>query len=76
VALVYFSPSWILWAILMRVLGRPHPPTLHDEAPLGTTRVLVGVLSLVVFLVCFTPEPIKIPWREVLAGSPLERFFP
>ena len=48
VALVYFGPSWILWAILMRVLGRPHPPTLYDHEPVGTARVLVGVLSLVV----------------------------
>ncbi len=35
VALVYFGPSWILWAILVRVLGRRHPATLDDEAPVG-----------------------------------------
>ncbi len=76
VALVYFGPSWILWAILMRVLGRPHPPTLYDHEPVGTARVLVGVLSLVVFVVCFVPDPIQISWREVLAGTPFERFLP
>ena len=35
VALVYFGPNWILWAVLLRLLGRRHPPTLDDEAPVG-----------------------------------------
>src|SRR5207247_991734 len=33
VALAYFGPNWIVWAILVRVLGRRHPPTLDDSAP-------------------------------------------
>jgi membrane-associated protease RseP (regulator of RpoE activity) len=76
VALVYFGPSWILWAILMRVLGRRHPPTLDDEAPIGRARVVVGLLSLVVFVVCFTPNPIVVSWREVLQELGLGRFLP
>ena len=43
VALVYFGPSWLLWAVLLRVLGRRHPPTLDDAAPVGRARVVVGV---------------------------------
>jgi membrane-associated protease RseP (regulator of RpoE activity) len=74
VALVYFGPSWILWAILVRVVGRRHPPTLDDEAPIGRARVLVGLLSLVVFVVCFVPDPIVVSWRELLQGTPLGRF--
>lgn len=74
VALVYFGPSWILWAILMRVLGRRHPPTLDDEAPVGRARVVVGVVSLVVFALCFVPDPIVVSWRELLHDTPLGRF--
>src|SRR6185503_5865828 len=45
-SLVYFGPNWIVWAILLRVLGRRHPPTLNDQAPAGGKRVVLGVLSL------------------------------
>jgi membrane-associated protease RseP (regulator of RpoE activity) len=64
VALVYFGPNWILWAILVRVLGRRHPPTLDDEAPVGRGRVWVGLFSLAVFVLCFVPNPIVFSWRD------------
>ncbi|HEX9203579.1 MAG TPA: hypothetical protein VF964_06420, partial [Vicinamibacteria bacterium] len=64
VALAYFGPNWIVWAILVRVLGRRHPPTLHDDAPAGRARLWVGVLSLVVFVLCFVPNPIIWSWRD------------
>ena len=72
VGLVFLSPTWILWAILVRVLGRRHPPTLDDAAPLGRERVWVGVLSLAVFVVCFVPTPIVVTWADFFeAVSPL-----
>ncbi len=68
VALVVFSPSWILWAILVRILGRRHPPTLDDEAPVGRARVVLGVFTLVVFAVCFVPNPVVVSWRDFFDG--------
>ncbi len=73
VGLVYFGPSWILWAILMRVLGRPHPPTLDDREPVGHARVAVGLLSLVVFVLCFVPDPIVFSWRDFFEAAGLQR---
>jgi membrane-associated protease RseP (regulator of RpoE activity) len=64
VALLVFSPSWILWAILVRILGRRHPPTLDDEAPVGRGRVVLGIVTLLVFLVCFVPNPVVVSWRD------------
>ena len=64
VALIYFGPSWILWAVLMRVLGRRHPPTRDDQASIGAARTAVGVLSLAVFVLCFVPDPIVFSWRD------------
>lgn len=64
VALLYLSPSWLLWAILVRVLGRHHPPTLRDDLPLGWPRTAVAVLAAAVFVVCFVPEPIVFTWGE------------
>jgi len=48
----------------VRILGRRHPPTLHDEAPAGRARLWVGVLSLIVFVLCFVPNPIVWSWRD------------
>src|SRR5262249_6208741 len=64
-ALVYFGPNWILWSLLLRVLGRRHPPTLNDSAPAGRGRVVLGVLSLVVFALCFVPDPIVFSWSDI-----------
>jgi membrane-associated protease RseP (regulator of RpoE activity) len=68
VAMIYFSPSWILWAILARALGRSHPPTLDDAAPLGRARVFISALALVIFVLCFMPEPIAASWPMFLGA--------
>ena len=66
VGLIYFSPSWIVWAILIRVLGRQHPRTMNDFDPVGRVRALVGLLGLVLFVVCFVPSPIAGSWETLL----------
>jgi membrane-associated protease RseP (regulator of RpoE activity) len=76
VALIYFGPSWILWAILARVLARRHPPTRDDAAPVGRARAAIGLLSLAVFVGSFVPDPIVVSWHELLQDTPLERFLP
>jgi membrane-associated protease RseP (regulator of RpoE activity) len=64
VALVYFGPNWLVWAILVRVLGWRHPRTDDDRVPLGRVRVGLGILALLIFVVCFTPNPIVWSWTE------------
>ena len=73
VALVYFGPNWILWAVLVRVLGRGHPPTTYDDEPVGRARVWVGLLSLAVFVVCFVPNPIIWSWQDTFEA--LRKYF-
>jgi membrane-associated protease RseP (regulator of RpoE activity) len=64
VALVYFGPNWIFWSILLRILGRRHPPTLDDGQPLGRGRAWIAALGLLVFVGCFVPNPIVWSWRD------------
>ena len=55
------SPFWILWSVIaaaMLFLG--HPPTMNDGQPLDRWRQVGAVLSLVLFLVTFVPQPIRI----------------
>ena len=69
VVLIYFSPSWVVWSVLLRVLGRRHPPTRDDAAPVGRGRVAVGIVGLLVLVVCFLPDPFPGSWallRELL----------
>jgi membrane-associated protease RseP (regulator of RpoE activity) len=63
--IVVGGPSWILWAILVRILGLRHPPTLDDALPVGRARMVVGFVSLLVFVGCFLPEPIPFSWLDV-----------
>ncbi|GAA4849358.1 site-2 protease family protein [Algivirga pacifica] len=52
--------GWLLFAfILGRVLGVHHPPATI-EAPIGLRRQLLGWLSWLVFILCFSPMPIEI----------------
>jgi membrane-associated protease RseP (regulator of RpoE activity) len=74
VALVYFGPNWIVWAVLVRILGRRHPRTLDDDAPPGRARAWIGLLSLVVFAVCFVPNPIIWSWRDFFDATGLSPF--
>jgi membrane-associated protease RseP (regulator of RpoE activity) len=64
IGLVAVSPSWLVWAILLRFLGQAHPPTSRDEAPVGRGRVVVGLLGLLVFALCLTPDPFPGVWKE------------
>ncbi|MEW6143884.1 MAG: site-2 protease family protein [Thermodesulfobacteriota bacterium] len=53
-------PGWILWAVLLTLIGTKHPPTIHDEGELDTGRKLLGFIALLIFIGCITPVPIKL----------------
>lgn len=60
-ALGIFSwPGWLIWTILISVIGLRHPPTLDHDAPLDPKRKAVSVACLVVFILTFTPTPFYI----------------
>lgn len=53
-------PGWLLWAaILWKVLGTAHPPTLRD-ARLDPRRRSAGWLTVLIFTITFTPVPFKV----------------
>lgn len=54
------SPSGFLYAVLLAVMMKvPHPNPAVME-PLGTKRIAVAILTLLVFILCFLPFPISI----------------
>jgi membrane-associated protease RseP (regulator of RpoE activity) len=52
--------GWLVWGVLVLLLGTGHPPTLDAPVPLDTPRRRLGWLSLAVFVLTFTPNPFQI----------------
>jgi membrane-associated protease RseP (regulator of RpoE activity) len=56
----YRSPSGFLFAVLLGILLRfPHPEPARME-PLGTSRLAIALVTLLVYVLCFWPFPIRI----------------
>jgi membrane-associated protease RseP (regulator of RpoE activity) len=56
----YNSPSGFLFAVILAVMMRiRHPQPIYDE-PLDAKRKAVAVLTLLIFILCFTPFPVQI----------------
>jgi membrane-associated protease RseP (regulator of RpoE activity) len=52
--------GWFFWCLLIvLVIKVDHPPVLYPE-PLTPARRLLGILSLVIFVLCFSIRPIYI----------------
>jgi membrane-associated protease RseP (regulator of RpoE activity) len=59
---VFFNPGWIIFLILIYFFVKlKHPPTLYDSEPLDKWRIILGIIMIGIFIVSFTPEPIKLP---------------
>ncbi len=63
ICLTYFSMSWLVWTFLLiamtLAMGPRHPRTIDEDIPLDRRRVWLAALALVVFALCFTPNPIE-----------------
>ncbi len=52
--------NWVVWLILLTLMMRAgHPPVTDEEEPLGIGRMIVALIGLIVFILCFMPFPIS-----------------
>ena len=51
--------GWVMWAVLVTVLGLDHPPTI-DDTPLDPRRRVAGWLTIALFVVTFMPVPLRL----------------
>lgn len=51
---------WILWAVLILLLGRRHPPPLVFEDDLGSGRRLLALLAAIILVLSFIPVPLSL----------------
>jgi len=52
--------GWIIWSIMLLVLGTKHPRPLFDEVPLTPGRRRIGIAAAFLFLLCFTANPVPV----------------
>jgi membrane-associated protease RseP (regulator of RpoE activity) len=57
---LYSSPSGFLFAILLGVMMRVSHPEPLDDTPLDLRRKVIAVLTVLIFILSFTPFPIQI----------------
>jgi len=52
--------GWLVFGFLLgRLLGITHPPSEIEE-PLDDKRKILGWIAMIIFIICFTPNPINL----------------
>jgi membrane-associated protease RseP (regulator of RpoE activity) len=54
---VVFWQGWLMWAVLLAFLGWRHPPPYQFWVPLDRRRRVLGIITIAVFLLTFSPAP-------------------
>ena len=57
---LFFWEGWLIWAVLMVILGIRHPPVIYWESPLDRKRRLTGIIAFIIFVLTFIPAPFKL----------------
>jgi membrane-associated protease RseP (regulator of RpoE activity) len=52
--------GWWIWAVIALVMGVVHPPIWDEHSVLDRRRRIIGWIALVVFVLSFMPEPVRI----------------
>lgn len=60
IALGTVWPVWWLWAFLIFIMGRIYAEPLDLITPLDASRKLIAIFGLIVFLLVFTPVPLRL----------------
>lgn len=53
---LFVYQGWLLLFALLIWFGFRHPPTL-DDTPIDNTRIAIGIFTLIIFVLSFTPRP-------------------
>jgi membrane-associated protease RseP (regulator of RpoE activity) len=49
--------GWLFWGAILMIMGINHPPVVYDWIPLDGRRKIIGWLTLMLFVMTFTPIP-------------------
>lgn len=57
VVLALFSQMWLIWVIILMLIGRLYAPPLDDITPLDPRRRVLALFTLAIFVLVFVPVP-------------------
>jgi membrane-associated protease RseP (regulator of RpoE activity) len=57
---LFLWEGWLVWALLLLVLGLRHPPVVYWEDILDGRRRVTGFVALLILILTFIPVPFKI----------------
>lgn len=56
---IFVYEGWLVWAVLITIIGIKHPPVIDDFTHLNPVRKLIGWITLLVFILTFIPAPFR-----------------
>jgi len=56
---IFFWVGWIVWALVILLLGLKHPRVIDETEELSPLRRALGVVVMAIFILSFIPAPIK-----------------
>ncbi len=56
---IFFWIGWIVWTLVILLLGLRHPRVVDDREKLSLARRFIGAFILLIFILSFIPAPIK-----------------
>jgi membrane-associated protease RseP (regulator of RpoE activity) len=56
---VFFWIGWVVWALLILLLGLKHPRVFDESERLSPARQVLGVVIILIFILSFIPAPLK-----------------
>jgi membrane-associated protease RseP (regulator of RpoE activity) len=57
---IFCWPGWMVWAVMLLVLGLRHPVLTTPSKPLDRTRKILAPVAVLLFLLTFTPAPFSV----------------
>lgn len=57
---IFLWLGWLIWAVLLIILGMRHPPVMVWEGSLDAKRRLLCASCFLIFLITFVPSPFEI----------------
>jgi hypothetical protein len=55
---IFLWQGWLLWAGILLVLRFFRTPPIYDPTPLDPQRRFGAFIALIIFLLCFMPNPL------------------
>jgi Zn-dependent protease len=56
---IFFWVGWIVWALVILLLGLKHPRVIDESERLSVSRRVLGAVVVGIFILSFIPAPIK-----------------